>query len=602
MKHNQPPSDLSRAVKACRQSFVAVGVFSLFINLLMLVPPLYMLQVYDRVLTFRSEYTLLMLTLLMMAAIAVMGGLEWVRSRILVRVGARLDQLINRRLFEAMFDYNLKNPKAGSAQPLQDLTTVRQFLTGNGLFAFFDAPWMPVYIAVLFLFHPWFGWIAIGGAIVLAILAVLNEMVTRKPLAAANSESIGAQQYVNRNLRNAEVLEAMGMLSNIQRRWLARHEKVLSLQALASDRAGNLTATSKALRIMLQSLILGAGALLAVGLVITPGVMIAASILTGRALAPIDQLIGGWRGFVGARAAYQRLEELLKAVPERPRAMSLPAPQGKLAAEQVVVIPPGGQVPVLRAINLTIEPGECLGVIGSSASGKSSLARTLLGIWPCHMGTVRLDGADVCQWNRDELGPYVGYLPQDIELFDGTIAENIARFGDPDPEQVVEAARRAGVHELILQQPQGYDTPIGTSGGVLSGGQRQRVGLARALYGDPVLIILDEPNSNLDEAGESALLEAFADLRRRGRTVIVITHRPNILSCTDRVLLLNQGRIAALGPRDEVLSKAQRPVPVPSPNVAMASAAGNSGSPPAAKEAPKAAAKQIVPQRFEVKF
>lgn len=561
-------SDLQKILRICRQSFVTAGFFSLFINLLMLAPSLYMLQVYDRVLASRSEFTLLMLTLLLTGTMIVMGALDWVRSQILIRVGARLDSLINARLFSAMFDLGLRRPGTASAQPLNDLNNLRQFLTGNGLFAFFDVPWMPVYLAVLFLLHPWFGWFAIIAALIMVALTVATELSTSKPLAAANAEAIAAAGYAQSNLRNVEVLEAMGMLPRIRQRWLERHTRVMGLQALASDRAGALAATSKMMRMLLQSLILGLGALLAVEHIVSPGIMIAGSILMGRALAPIDLLIGTWKGFISARTAYRRLNDLLHAIPERPHYMSLPPPTGTLTLEGVVVVPPGAQTPALRGINLQIEANEVIGVIGPSAAGKSTLARAILGVWPLYAGKVRLDGADIQNINRDELGPYLGYLPQDIELFDGTIAENIARFGEVDPDQVVAAARKAGVHEMILQLPNAYNTRIGEAGSVLSGGQRQRVGLARALYGDPVLVVLDEPNSNLDDQGEAALAQAMSDLKRVGGTVLIISHRISILGSVDKILVLREGQVQIFGPRDQVLAQFIRPVATPAHPVA----------------------------------
>lgn len=570
MKPKTPPSDLQKALRVCRQSFISAAFFSLFINLLMLTPPLYMLQIYDRVLASRSESTLVMLTLLVTALFVVMGGLELVRSRILVRTGARLDSLLNPRLFQAMFDHSLQHP-GGSGQALHDLNNLRQFLTGNGLFAFFDLPWVPLYLAVLFLFHPLLGWFAVGSAILLFALALANELVTQKPLAAANTQAIANNNYLTGNLRNAEALEAMGMLPNIRRRWLERHRQVLGLQALASDRAGLLTTASKTLRLFLQSLILGLGAYLAIEHVITPGVMIAASILMGRALAPLDLLIGTWKGFVSSRAAYQRLNELLHVVPERRRYMPIPAPKGHLSLENVVAAPPGTNVAVLRGLTFTVAPGQALAIIGPSAAGKSTLARVILGIWPVAGGKVRLDGADIQHWNREELGPYLGYLPQDIELFAGTISENIARFGEVDPVKVVAAARQAAVHEMIQRLPQGYDTPIGEAGGFLSGGQRQRVGLARALYGDPVLIVLDEPNSNLDDQGETALIQAINELKAQRRTVVIITHRTSILKATDQILVLRDGQAQLFGPREQVLGQLIRPVAspaLPNPQVA----------------------------------
>lgn len=566
--HNQHENELRAAIKASRNSFVFAGFFSLFINLLMLVPAIYMLQVYDRVLASNSESTLLMLTILVVGLFAIMGVLEVVRSRILVRVSARLDMQLNPRLFAAMFDAKLRDGRGAGSQPIEDLTNLRQFLTGNGLFAFFDVPWMPVYIFVLFYMHPWLGWFAIGGAMLLFILATANELSTRKPLGKANGMAIAARGYLGGNLRNAEALEAMGMLERVHTRWFERHREVLRLQALASDRAAMLSNASKVLRITLQSLILGMGAYLVIQQEFTPGIMIAGSIILGRALAPVDQLIGGWKGFLGARSAYKRLNDLLAAIPKRPRFMSLPSPDGQLSLDGVLAAPPGSNVPVLRGIKFDIAAGEVVGVIGPSAAGKSTLARVMLGVWPAAAGKVRLSGADISHWNRDELGPYVGYLPQDVELFDGTVSENIARFGEVDPEMVVAAAQRAQVHEMILRLPKGYDTPIGDGGAVLSGGQRQRIGLARAIYGNPVLVVLDEPNSNLDDQGEAALVKAVARLKADGATVVLITHRPSVLSSVDKILVLREGLVEMFGPRAQVLAQFARPTAVThSPNL-----------------------------------
>lgn len=559
IKHPHPPDELRAVLQASRNSFVFVGLFSAFINLLLLAPALYMLQIYDRVLASRSEMTLLVLTLLVIGLYLLMGGLEMVRSRILVRVSARLDMALNTRLFAAMFDANLRGLGQTGTQPIQDLGSLRQFLTGNGLFGFFDAPWIPIYMAVLFLMHPLIGWLAVGGAVILIGLAVANELTTRKPLAEANGLAVTSNNFLQGNLRNAEALDAMGMLPQVRRRWLARHVEVLKLQALASDRAGLLTNASKALRITLQSLVLGVGAYLAIQHIITPGVMIAGSILMGRALAPIDMLIGTWKGFLSARSSYGRLRGLLQTVPARPLNMRLPDPVGRVTFEEVVAAPPGSNTAVLKRIAFEVAPGEIVGVIGPSAAGKSTLARVMLGVWPAAAGSVRLDGAEISRWNRDELGPHIGYLPQDIELFEGTVSENIARFGVVDSEKVIEAAQRAGVHDMILRLPKGYDTPVGVGGAVLSGGQRQRIGLARALYGRPVLVVLDEPNSNLDDEGEAALVQAVAHLKSLGSTVFLITHRPNVLKGVDKILVLRDGMLHLFGPRDQVLAQFARP-------------------------------------------
>ncbi|WP_447955925.1 type I secretion system permease/ATPase [Vreelandella sp. EE7] len=555
MAKQQEETDLQRALKACKSSFISVGFFSMFVNLLMLVPPMYMLQVYDRVLATQSLETLIMLTLVVVFLFMIMGGLELVRSRMLVRVGNRLDTAINERLYSAMFRRSLVAQGGSSAQPLNDLTSLRQFLTGNGLFAFFDAPWVPVYFGVLFLFHPWLGIFAICAGIVLVILAIANEKATKSLLADANNEHIQAQNLANSNLRNAEVLHAMGMLPGIMGRWSKRHHEFLSKQSQASDRAGALTNTSKVLRIMFQSLILGLGALLVLEGEMSAGMMIAGSILMGRALAPIDQMISGWKGFVSARGAYSRLNELLTQIPSDQRKMSLPAPKGDIALESVAAAPPGSRMATIRGINFNVDRGQHVGIIGPSAAGKSTLARVLLGIWPTQVGDVRLDGGVITQYNRDEIGPYIGYLPQDIELFDGTISENIARFGEIDSTKVVEAARKAGVHEMILELNDGYDTVISSTSGALSGGQRQRVGLARALYGNPVFVVLDEPNANLDEAGERALSETITQLKTEGVTLFVISHRTNVLKNMDKLLVMKEGQVSMFGPRDQVLAQ-----------------------------------------------
>ncbi|QIK36791.1 type I secretion system permease/ATPase [Caldichromatium japonicum] len=562
MKPHQAEDELKAALKASRNSFVFAGFFSLFINLLMLTPALYMLQVYDRVLASMSDSTLIMLTILTVGLFMIMGLLDLVRSRILIRTGARLDLQLNSRLFHAIFDARLHDGRGVGVQPLEDLANLRQFLTGPGLFAFFDVPWVPVYLAVIFIMHPWLGWFSVGSALILFGLAVANELATRGPLNQANTLAIRSRGYLGGNLRNVEVLEAMGMLPAVQRRWFDRHREVLRLQAVASDRAAWLANASKVIRIASQSLILGLGAYLVIRQHFTAGVMIAGSIIMGRALAPIDQIIGGWKGFLAARQSYRRLQDLLRAIPQRPRFMRLPPPEGRVTLEGVVAVPPGTNLPVLRGVQLEIAPGEVIGIIGPSAAGKSSLARVMLGVWPVAAGKVRLNGADISHWNRDELGPYIGYLPQDIELFDGTVSENIARFGEVDPELVVEAARRAQVHEMILRLPKGYDTPIGEGGAVLSGGQRQRIALARAMYGNPVLVVLDEPNSNLDDQGEAALVRAIVQLKSEGTTVVIITHRPSILGSVDKILVMREGQVEMFGPRDQVLARFVRPVAV----------------------------------------
>lgn len=553
----QPKNEIQQALLIFKSTFYTVGVFSAISNLLMLVPSLYMLQVYDRVLASRNELTLLMLTLLMLGAYLAMGALELIRSFVLVRVGARFDMEMNKRVYSAAFEQNLKRVGGNAGQALSDLTNIRQFLTGNALFAFFDAPWFPVYLIVIFFFEPSLGWFALGGTAVLVILAYVNEKVSHKPLAEANAMSIAAGTLATNNLRNAEVIESMGMLPNLMGRWFKLHGKFLHLQAEASEKAGTVGAMTKFVQVSLQSLVLGFGALLVIEGKITSGMMIAASILMGRALAPVQQVIGVWKTWSSTRSAYERLVALLANNPARAAGMPLPKPQGQLAVEGVSAAPPGVSAPVIKGLSFGLMPGDVLGVIGPSGAGKSTLARLLVGVWPAVMGKVRLDGADMFQWNKAELGPHIGYLPQDIELFGGTVSENIARFGEIDAVQVVQAAKRAGVHEMILHLPNGYDTMLGDGGGGLSGGQRQRLGLARAMYGDPALIVLDEPNSNLDEVGELALVAAVNDLRQRGKTIVLITHRTSIISTTTRLLLLRDGALEMFGPTDKVLAALQ---------------------------------------------
>lgn len=553
---NLHENSLQAALKACKGSFISVGIFSLFVNALMLVPTFYMLQVYGRVVTSGSISTLVMLTIIMTVLVITMGSLEWVRSRIMVRVSTKLDVLLSRDVYKASFKRSLESGGMdASAQSLNDLTGLRQFLTGNGLFAFFDAPWLPIYIAVMFLFHPWYGWVAIGSALVLLFLAYMNEKMTGKALGQANKENIAATLYTTKNLRNAEVIESMGMLNTLMHRWGMRQKNVLILQSQASDKGGIVSAVSKTFRMLIQSLILGLGAYLAVNHEISPGLVIAGSVLLGRALAPIDLIIGSWKGFIAARSQYDRLNDTLDKLHAEPERMALPAPQGHVLVENLIVCPPGSKTPILRGISFGVPAGSVVGIIGPSASGKSTLARALMGVWAPQNGVVRLDGADISNWDKDQLGPYMGYLPQDIELFEGTISENISRFTDVDPEKVVGAAKTAGVHEMILLLPDGYDTVIGSEGVNLSGGQRQRVGLARAIYGSPRLILLDEPNSNLDEVGERALASAIQELKLTGATIFVITHRTTILSQLDRLLVMSAGGVSMYGPRDQVMEE-----------------------------------------------
>jgi ATP-binding cassette subfamily C protein EexD len=551
-----PENSLHNALKACRESFISVGFFSFFINALMLVPTFYMLQVYGRVITSGSLTTLAMLTLIMTGLVVTLGALEWTRSRIMVRVSNRLDMLLSRQVYKASFKRALESGGMdASAQPLNDLTGLRQFLSGNGLFAFFDAPWLPIYIAVMFMFHPWFGWVATGSALLLLLLAFINERLTGPTLARANQEHIGASLYTTKNLRNAEVIESMGMLETLMDRWWNRQKNVLLLQSRASDKGAVISTLSRTFRILVQSLILGLGAYLAVDHQVGAGLVFAGSVLLGRALAPIDLIIGSWKGFIAARSQYGRLNHILAKQQAQPERMPLPAPQGHVQVENLTVAAPGSNIAIIKNISFSVPAGCVVGIIGPSAAGKSTLARALMGIWAPLHGVVRLDGADISAWDKHELGPYIGYLPQDIELFEGSISDNIARFTQVDSEKVILAATTAGVHEMILLLPDGYDTFIGGDGVVLSGGQRQRIGLARALYGSPRLIILDEPNSNLDEVGDRALMAAILKIRLTGATLFVITHRTNIVSQLDRLMVMSNGSISLFGPRDLVLTE-----------------------------------------------
>ncbi|HNZ91199.1 MAG TPA: type I secretion system permease/ATPase [Acidovorax sp.] len=547
-------SELTRALWVFRREFLVVGVFSMVANVLMLSPTLYMLQIFDRVMSSRSELTLLAMSLITLFLFCVMAFAEWMRSRVLVRAGVRLDALLGTRVFNASFEANLAPSGVSPARAFGDLIQIRQFLTGNGILAFFDTPWTPVYMAVLFILHPMLGFMALFFAAVQGALAWFGHRTTVVPAEEASKAGSEATAYLQGKLRNAEVLEPMGMVHNLRPHWARRHDQAQQLQGRAQALTHRITAWSKFIRYAQQSLALGAGALLVIDGQLSPGGMIAANVLMSRALAPIDMLVGAWRGFIGARGAFGRLEALLGAHPERDLALSRVAPQGALTLRGVVAVAPGRAEPILKGVSVAVSPGTVTVVLGPSGSGKSTLARCMVGIWPGVSGEVLLDGLPIAGWDRNELGPYLGYLPQDIELFEGSIAENIARFGEVSSEQVIAAARSAGLHEMILRFPKGYDTPIGEAGNLLSGGQRQRIGLARAVYGDPVLVVLDEPNANLDDVGEAALVRTVQELKAKGRTVFLITHRPGIVAVADRLLILRNGMVQADGPRDEVLA------------------------------------------------
>ena len=563
MKPQNAPSELSLAIELLRPVFFKAVIFSLLISLLALAPTLYMLEVYDRVVNSRNSMTLAMLTVLILMVYAMMEILEKVRASMLRSAGIQLDHLLSKRVYVAMFDGFLKRQVGGNMQALNDFRTVREFLHNPALLAVMEAPISLVALMFSFLISPWLGIATLVGGAVQMFVALMNERATRKPLMFANQSASGSIQYAEASLRNAHVMESMGMLEDVRAQWQKRHLEFLQLQATASDGAGLWFNLSKTVQLVLGSFLLGLGAVLTMNNALNggPAMMIIGSVLGGRVLAPLTQLVAHWNGVVTVRESWGRLELLLSQIPAKPEKMSLPAPKGQLSVEGIVAGPPalpGQQVTVLRGLHFSLNPGEVLAVVGPSAAGKTSLAKTLMGLWPSTAGKVRLDGADIYTWNKSELGPYLGYLSQGVELLDGTVAENIARFGDVDINKVEAVAKLVGIHDTIVALPMGYETNIGREGAVLSGGQRQRVGLARALYGKPVLVVLDEPNSSLDEAGDIALAHAITSLKQLGTTFVIMTHRSGVLSVADKILLMREGTQQAFGPRDEVLAAMQQ--------------------------------------------
>jgi ATP-binding cassette subfamily C exporter for protease/lipase len=482
-----------------------------------------------------------MLTGLICFALAALAALETVRAQVMVRLGAKLEHDLNGRVIEAAFSATLRSGEGTNRQALGDFDRIRNFVWSSMSSALFDIIWTPMFVVAVFLFHPLLGFVALGGSVALLCLALVHDIATRPKLEEASRNASDANGFIERSLRNAQTLEAMGMLANLQQRWLRQRNASIGLQARAADRTGLFTGLTKSLRFLLQTVLLGSGALLVIEDQITPGAIVAASMLMSRALAPLETTIGAWRQCVAARGAYVRLNALLRNWPLRQVRLSLPAPRGALEVEDVVAWPAGNDAPTLRRVNFTLAPGDTLAVVGASGSGKSTLARLMVGAAQPYAGKIRLDGAEIGMWNREELGPYLGYLPQDVELFEGTVAENIARFGELDSVKIVAAAKRAGVHEMILGLPQGYETRLGTNPGALSGGQRQRIALARAMYNDPVLVVLDEPNSNLDAAGEQALADAIQHMKRSGTTVVLMSHRSKVLRQADHMLMLKEG-------------------------------------------------------------
>ena len=560
MKPQTPPSELMLAFEPLKPVIYRAIGFSIVISTLALAPTVYMLEVYDRVVNSRSGMTLGMLTVLIVLAYAIMEIMEKVRGSLMRAAGVQVDEALSKRVYDAMFQGFLKRQVGGSMQVLNDLKSVREFLANPALMAIFEAPVALLALALVFAISPVLGWAALVGAIAQVGVAFMNERATRKPLGEANRSAAGAQQFAEASLRNAHVMESMGMLDAVHGRWQKRQREFLAYQAVASEGAGLWTAMSKAVQQIMASLLLGLGAWLLLNNMLNGGesMMIIGSVLGGRVLAPLSQLVAQWNSVVNVRGAWSRLESLLAQVPAKPDAMSLPAPKGVLTVESLVAGAPGQQVPIVRGVQFALNRGEVLAVVGPSAAGKTTLARLLVGLWPAMGGKVRLDGVDIFSWDKSELGPYLGYLPQGVELLDGTLAENIARFGEVDMVQVEAAARLVGVHDLIMSLPEAYNSPVGRDGAMLSGGQRQRVGLARALYGKPVFVVLDEPNSSLDEAGDTALANAIATLKQIGTTFVVMTHRTSVLGVADKMLILRDGAQQAFGPRDEVLAALQQ--------------------------------------------
>jgi PrtD family type I secretion system ABC transporter len=539
-------------LKKWTKYFAFAGLFSCFINLLYLTFPVYMLAIYDKVLTSYSMPTLITITVGALFALLVFGLLDFLRSRLLVKAGVAMDNAMSRQVFSEMLKDACRLQKQGYSQGLRDVNTLRNYFAGNAVFFIFDAPWTPIFLLIIYILHPMLGLVATAGAVIIIVLGILQDIMTRKRIDAANAVSSKGQNLLSAGMRNSDVMGSMGMLPGLVEHWKRKNDEVIRLQTEASRHAGLFQSSTKSFRLSMQVIIFGAGAYLVLHGQATAGIIIAASITMGRALAPIEQGMSTWKQTVEARAAYSRLDLLIKNVDNREK-LPLPSPKGKLDVEGVN-LNIGGRF-ILRGISFSLQAGELMGLIGPSAAGKSSLCRIILGLWPAMGGKVRLDGADVFEWDNETLGPYIGYLPQDVELFPGTVSDNIARMGDPDPEKIVAAATMAGVHEIVLGLPGGYDTPLGYGGVNLSGGQRQRIGLARALYGDPKLVILDEPNSNLDEAGEAALVHALALLKEREVTTIVVTHKPSILSGVNKVLYLSDGQMVIFGPMEEVFKQ-----------------------------------------------
>lgn len=563
MKRGKPmhgsagPDALSQALRACRRSFGAIGLFSLVMNMLMLALPLYMLNVYDRVLSTGRLETLAMLTGMAVAALLVLGMIDALRAAVMARTARWVNGQLAPVFLASSVRARLQGDEAG-AQPLRDLGVLQNFLGGAGMTFLFDAPMVPLFVAIIWMLHPYLGMLALGAAVLLFSLSLLNDRLTRKAVLEGNVSNIRANRQAETTIRNAEVVQALGMLPTMVEQWQHANTRTLDANQKGAERSGTIVAFTKALRFIVQISVLCLGATLVLEGQLTGGGMIACSILTARALAPVEQAMSGWKVFMGARIAYDRLKTRLAKLPPEQERTRLPAPLGRLSVEGATFVAPGGGRPILRRVSFAVEPGEVLAVVGPSAAGKSTLCRLLVGLYHPTSGQVRLDGAEMGLWDLDDLGQFIGYLPQDVELFGGTVRDNICRMTQGRDEDVVRAAQLAQAHDMILQLPDGYDTEIGDSGAKLSGGQRQRIGLARAVYGDPVLIVLDEPNANLDQTGEAALAGAIEELKECGASIVIIGHRPSTLSRADTILLLKDGMAALYGPRDEVLDKLRR--------------------------------------------
>ena len=549
------PNALTEVLLTFKKEFIVVGIFSAVVNLLMLTPTLYLLQVFDRVLNGQSVTTLLVVSLITLFLFAMMAFGEWARSILLVKTGVKLDQALSKKVFLSSFLSYLNPSESEPSKAFGYLIAIRQFMTGNGVFALFDSPWLPIYIAVLFLLHPLLGWLAIGFSIVQVAIAWYGYQVGRETQLASDESQATAQKFMQSKLRNIEVLSSMGMLAPLYQRWQGLQFNALLKNGSAQQRIGVITAISKFVRFTQQSASLGAGAWLVIHGEVSVGAMIAGNVLMTRALAPIDLLVGTWPSFLSSKEAYTKLNTLMSFQPMGRNKVLAETPVGRLKIENLIARASGREKPILNGVNFEAFPGLATVILGSSGSGKSTLARAMLGIWPDYDGDILLDDYPIAQWTRESLGVHLGYLPQNIELFDGTIAENIARIGAVDSERVIEAAEAAGLHQIILRFPKGYDTRVGQGGAFLSGGQRQRVGLARALYGNPAVVVLDEPNANLDDAGENALLQAVELLKKQGKTVVLISHRPSVLKVADRLVIMQDGQVLASGPRDGVLAK-----------------------------------------------